>query len=150
MLKSRQSGDRGDATSGSLTSGQRLQSDDIMNMMATAHVTLNRPGPGLSPCSSLAARHTTCRLLIIYVTETGNTQDFSGRSVHHRWIAHFKCHVFDVDKYCTTPSHESGLTYITPLISASLKSRPKCVVITVSLCLLLVLEKSKNDDSNIE
>jgi hypothetical protein len=31
-------------------------------------------------------------------------------SVVHYWRARFKCHVFDVDTFCTTPGHESSLT----------------------------------------
>ncbi|KAH9999199.1 riboflavin synthase domain-like protein [Russula compacta] len=38
-------------------------------------------------------------LTIIYATETGNAQDYAGRVAHHCRMAHFKCRVFDVDKY---------------------------------------------------
>ncbi|KAI0295109.1 riboflavin synthase domain-like protein [Multifurca ochricompacta] len=38
-------------------------------------------------------------LTIIYATETGNAQDYAGRVAHRCRRAHFKCRVFDVDKY---------------------------------------------------
>ena len=38
-------------------------------------------------------------LSIIYATETGNAQEYAGRIAHHCRTAHFRCRVFDVDKY---------------------------------------------------
>ena len=38
-------------------------------------------------------------LSIIYATETGNAQEYAGRIAHHCRRAHFRCRVFDVDKY---------------------------------------------------
>ncbi|KAH9177529.1 riboflavin synthase domain-like protein [Lactarius sanguifluus] len=38
-------------------------------------------------------------LTIIYATETGNAQDYAGRIACYCRRAHFRCRVFDVDKY---------------------------------------------------
>ena len=38
-------------------------------------------------------------LTIIYATEMGKAQDYAGRVAHYCRRAHFKCRVFDVDKY---------------------------------------------------
>jgi len=113
-------------------------------------VTLNRP-PILPPIFLGLA----CRLLIIYAMETESTQDCSGRVGHYCWRAHFKCHAFDVDKYCTASSHESRLTspsYLTSHISASLKSCPSaslyinCVIVSISW----YWKRATNDDSSVE
>jgi hypothetical protein len=70
---------------------QGARRSEIRNAeVGDGHVTLNRPPIFLGEAT------TTCRLLIIYATETD-------------------------DKYCTTPWHES-----TSLISASLKSCQSC------------------------
>ncbi|KAF8506798.1 riboflavin synthase domain-like protein [Russula emetica] len=71
----------------------------------------------MASCSSESSRHATYTsspiLTIIYATETGNAQDYAGRVAHHCRRAHFKCRVFDVDKYSLSELvSESVVIYI--------------------------------------
>jgi len=81
----------------------------------------------MASCSS--PRHATDDLspilTIIYAPETGNAQDYAGRVAHHCRRAHYKCRVFDVDKYplvCMTQVHLDIQCHVADLCQSELVS----------------------------